>query len=252
MTQCNNPSCSDIKVTIENQLMLIQIDRASKRNALTSAMYAAMKDALEQAATDHQVSVVMFQGGEGCFTAGNDLADFLEGEFNNNSPVVQFINTLAHFNKPLVAAISGAAVGIGTTMLMHCDLVYADLSAKFCMPFSKLGLCAEGASSLLMPMHVGYHKAAEWILLGDVFGAEEAHRHGVINEIVDNNVVDYAKAKALRLASLPQGGVMASRALMKQALSGAINQAMSHEISHFAQLLESEDAKSAFQAFLKK
>ena len=245
-------SCSDLNVTIENKLMVIQIDRIQKRNALTSEMYTAMNEALMVADTNNEVSVVLFKGVDGCFTAGNDLADFLEGDFNENSPVVVFLKTLVHFSKPVVAAISGAAVGIGTTMLMHCDLVYADQTAKFSMPFSKLGLCAEGASSLLIPMSVGYHKAAEWLLLGETFYADEALRAGVINEVVVSDVADYAKQKALKLAGLPPAGVLATRQLMKRALLNSVDDCINQEISHFSRLLDSDDAKKAFQAFLNK
>ncbi|PIP81368.1 MAG: enoyl-CoA hydratase [Gammaproteobacteria bacterium CG22_combo_CG10-13_8_21_14_all_40_8] len=253
MTQINFSSSSpEIVVNYDKAVLTIAIERPSKLNALTSAMYTAMNEALLYAKNASEVSVVLFQGGENCFTAGNDLADFLEGTFDQNSPVVQFIKTLSFFDKPLVAAVSGAAVGVGTTLLMHCDLVYADSSAKFSVPFSKLGLCAEAASSLLIPAQVGYHKAAQWLLLGESFGAQEALQFGVINEIVSEDVRAYAKSKASKLASFPQGGVIATRRLMKQSMAQAVSDSLSLEMQQFARLLNAEEAKNAFRAFLNR
>ncbi len=252
MTTTISSTSPNIQIFCEQGVMSIQINRPDKRNALTSEMYLAMADALLQASRHTDIKVVLLQGQADCFTAGNDLADFLEGGFGDESGVVQFIKQISIFDKPLVAAVSGAAVGIGTTMLLHCDLVYADETAKFAMPFSKLGLCAEAASSLLLPRLVGYHKAAEWLLLGTSFGTIEALQAGIINQVISEDVRAYALSKARQLASLPQSGVLATRQLMKDSIASSVSSSIKDEMEKFARLLESDAAKQAFEVFLNK
>ncbi|MCA1664071.1 MAG: enoyl-CoA hydratase/isomerase family protein, partial [Myxococcales bacterium] len=176
---------NDVIVAREDAVLRITMNRPAKKNALTGAMYKAMQDGLELADRDEAIRAVLLTGADGVFTAGNDIGDFLAGTRDaQGSPALRFIATIAFCDTPIVAAVEGNAIGVGTTMLFHCDLVYAAPSAKFRMPFVDLGLVPEAASSLTVPLRVGMAKASEWLLLGDGFDAHEAHRCGVINAIV--------------------------------------------------------------------
>lgn len=242
----------NILVSSADGVTRIAINRAEKKNALTQAMYAAMADALESAATDENARVVLIHGSETVFTAGNDIADFL-GEFSlsEGAEVLRFLHALAGFPKPVVAAVNGPAIGIGTTMLLHCDLVYAGEGSRFHLPFVNLGLVPEAASSLLLPLQVGYHRAAEMILLGQPFGAEMALRAGIVNKIVsDDQTLIVAQQVAAQLASLPASAVQSSKALLKRALTQPIIETMAHENRLFLQHLASPEAAAAFQSFL--
>ena len=175
---------SDVKTESKDGVLEIRIDRPKKKNALTIAMYAAMVEALEGAAKDPAIRAVVFTAEGETFTAGNDVVDFMNGLGDGEPPVLRFIRLLATYEKPLVAAINGAAVGLGTTMLLHCDLVYASDTARLITPFVSLGLVPEAASSLLLPQRVGAAVAAEMLLLGAPLGAERARELGLVNEIV--------------------------------------------------------------------
>jgi enoyl-CoA hydratase/carnithine racemase len=187
------------------------------------------------------------------FTAGNDIGDFLTGTRDENgSPALRFIQTIALCDTPIVAAVDGNAVGVGTTMLFHCDLVYAAPSAKFRMPFIDLGLVPEAASSMMVPLSVGMAKASEWLLLGDAFDAHEAHRCGVINQVVPaGELIQTARKAAARLAAKPAQALAATRRLMRGDRQ-AIRAQMARESEAFAAALESPEAKAAFSAFLSK
>jgi len=245
---------SDILTHIDAGVMTITFNRLDKKNSITSAMYAAMADALAQAATDPAVRVVVFQGHESIFSAGNDIGDFLnQPPTTQESPVFRFLRGIATFEKPLLAAVAGPAVGIGTTMLFHCDLVYAGDNAAFSMPFVNLGLCPEAASSLLAPRMFGYHRAAEALLMGEPFFAEAAQEVGLVNRVVPPTEVNgYAQAQARKLAAKPLSSLIATKRLMKGGDQQAVLQKMDEEGQSFGRMLQEPAAKEAFGAFMDK
>ena len=245
---------SDIELTRDGSVQVIAFNRPEKKNAITAAMYQAMADALKAADADAAVRVVLFTGTPGIYTAGNDLEDFLKHPpSGSDSPVFQFLYNLAHAKKPLIAAVTGAAIGIGTTMLLHCDAVYAGDNAKFSMPFTTLGLCPEAASSLLLPGIAGYQRAAEKLLFGEPFGAQEAKDMGFVNQVVPTDEVSaFALARAHKLAALPASSVRTTKALMRSAHMAAIEAQMTDESAHFRKMLTSPEAKEAFSAFFEK
>lgn len=238
----------------ENGVLTITINRPERKNALTPAMYQAMSDALASAQEDGSVRAVLLRGHPEIFTAGNDIEDFLKNPPTGaDSPVMQFLHNIATFEKPLVAAVVGAAVGVGTTMLLHCDLVYAADTARFAMPFAQLGLCPEAASSLLLPRIAGYQGAAEKLLLGETFDAAEAHRMGFVNRVVAAAELEtFVAAQLAKLVALPASSLRATKSLMKRASEHEIKTQMSEESMHFGKMLLSPEAREAFTAFLQK
>jgi enoyl-CoA hydratase/carnithine racemase len=229
------------------------IDRPEKKNAITAAMYTALADGLSAAAADDDVAVVVIAGQGATFTAGNDLRDFMEHPpAGVDAPVFRFLETVVGFDKPLVAAVRGAAIGIGTTMLLHCDLVYAGTSARFHLPFVDLGLVPEAASSLLLPRLAGHQRAAQLLMLGEPFDAAMAATIGLVNAVVpDGDVVEYAMARAHALAAKPRAAVRETKRLMR-ADRGAVMDAMRREAASFVAALRSPDAAAAFRAFLTR
>ena len=244
---------SDILTHIDAGVMTITFNRLDKKNSITSSMYATMAEALAQAATDPAVRVVVFQGHESIFSAGNDIGDFLnQPPTTQESPVFRFLRGITTFEKPLLAAVAGPAVGIGTTMLFHCDLVYAGDNAAFSMPFVNLGLCPEAASSLLAPRMFGYHRAAEALLMGEPFFAEAAQEVGLVNRVVPPTEVNgYAQAQARKLAANPLTSLIATKRLMKGDTQ-AVLQKMDEEGQSFGRMLREPAAKEAFGAFMEK
>jgi len=244
---------SDILTHIDAGVMTITFNRLDKKNSITSAMYAAMADAVAQAAADASVRVVLFQGHESIFSAGNDIGDFLnQPPSTQESPVFRFLRGIATFEKPLLAAVAGPAVGIGTTMLFHCDLVYAGDNAAFSMPFVNLGLCPEAASSLLAPRMFGYHRAAEALLMGEPFFAEAAQEVGLVNRVVPPTEVNgYAQAQARKLAGKPLSSLIETKRLTKGDTQ-AVLQKMDEEGKSFGRMLREPAAKEAFGAFMEK
>jgi len=244
---------SDILTHIDAGVMTITFNRLDKKNSITSTMYSAMADAVAQAAADPAVRVVLFQGHESIFSAGNDIGDFLnQPPTTQESPVFRFLRGIATFEKPLLAAVAGPAVGIGTTMLFHCDLVYAGDNAAFSMPFVNLGLCPEAASSLLAPKMFGYHRAAEALLMGEPFFAEAAQEVGLVNRVVPPTEVNgYAQAQARKLAAKPLSSLIATKRLMKGDTQ-AVLQKMDEEGQSFGRMLREPAAKEAFGAFMEK
>ena len=244
---------SDILTHTDAGVMTITFNRLDKKNSITSSMYATMAEALAQAATDPAVRVVVFQGHESIFSAGNDIGDFLnQPPTTQESPVFRFLRGIATFEKPLLAAVAGPAVGIGTTMLFHCDLVYAGDNAAFSMPFVNLGLCPEAASSLLAPRMFGYHRAAEALLMGEPFFAEAAQEVGLVNRVVPPTEVNgYAQAQARKLAAKPLTSLIATKRLMKGDTQ-AVLQKMDEEGQSFGRMLREPAAKEAFGAFMEK
>ncbi|MGZ8291356.1 MAG: enoyl-CoA hydratase-related protein, partial [Telluria sp.] len=206
----------EILTTKADGILTIEFNRPERKNAITAAMYQSVADAINEAETDSAIRAILITGKPEIFTAGNDLPDFLlnskpvEGVPPEARPVFQFMRALSGATKPVVAAVSGAAVGIGTTMLMHCDLVYAADNAKFSMPFSQLGLCPEFASSLLFPQLAGYPRAAEKLLLGEAFLAQEAFDMGLVSKVLPlAELLPFAQGQAAKLAALPAASVRA-------------------------------------------
>lgn len=241
-------------ITCEDGILRIGMNRPDKKNAITLAMYEAMTDSLKRAESDDSVRVVLIHGQGGNFTAGNDLQDFLQNPpADKSAPVFQFMFALSQMAKPVIAAVDGVAVGIGTTMLLHCDLVYSGANAKFLMPFVNLGLSPEAGSSYLLPLLSGYHRAAELLLLGEPFSAEKALEIGLVNQIVtDSSPLEFALQQARKLAAKPQASVLLTKKLLRAAHEDLIRKTISSEAVVLIERLGSPEAKAAFEAILKK
>ncbi len=245
---------SDILTHIDAGVATLTMNRIDKKNALTAAMYAAMADFFENCQTNEQVRVVVVQGHPTVFSAGNDIADFLQNPpSTQDAPVFRFLRAISTFRKPVVAAVAGPAVGIGTTMLFHCDLVYAGDNAHFAMPFVNLGLCPEAGSSLLAPQAMGRTRAAEALLLGDPFTAEAALEMGVVNRVVTPTEVNhFAASQAARLAAKPMASLLETKRLLNAENAQAVQQRIAEEAASFARMLQEPAAKEAFTAFMEK
>ena len=244
----------EILSNLDAGVMTLTINRVDKKNSITAAMYAAMADALAAAENDPAVRVVVIQGHETIFSAGNDIGDFLnKPPSTQDSPVFRFLRGISTFPKPVVAAVCGPAVGIGTTLLLHCDLIYAGDNAAFSMPFVNLGLCPEAASSLLVPQLMGYPRAAEALLLGEPFTAETAIEMGLINRIVPPAEVSaLAQQQARKLAAKPLSSVIETKRLMKKGSSRGVAERMAEEATSFGRMLSEPAAREAFTAFMQK
>ena len=243
-----------IKTAVLNGVATIEIARPEKKNALTVAMYAAMADALTAAQADPAVRAVLITGQPGIFTSGNDIEDFMQrrGEFEE-SPAFDFMRALLGCDKPVIAAVTGAAIGIGTTILLHCDFVYVSDEARLAMPFVGLGLVPEFASSLVVPQLMGNVRAAEKLLLGDPFTAAEAVECGIANAVLPaGEVVRHARRVAERFNALPPGAVQESKRLLRRARAAALQETIAIEGEQFAQRLRSPEAMEAFTAFFEK
>ncbi len=243
-----------IATEISDRIARIEINRPEKKNALTAAMYQALADALRAADADASVRVVLIQGQADCFCSGNDLKDFLERPPHaDNAPVFQFLEAISSAAKPLVAAVGGPAVGIGTTMLLHCDFVYATPETRFQLPFVPLGIVPEAGSSLLLPMLAGYQRAAELLLLGKAFSADKALSAGILTEIVPAaDLLRHARQAAEAVAALPPESVRLTKALMKKRNSAMIAEQMAEEGRTLRARLNSPEAKEAMTAFFEK
>ncbi|MBY0557134.1 MAG: enoyl-CoA hydratase [Burkholderiaceae bacterium] len=249
----------DILSSISNGVLTLEFNRPERKNAITSAMYQSMADALNAAEQDSAVRAILICGSAEIFTAGNDLEDFMksarpeDGGAIEARPVYQFMMALSGASKPVVAAVAGAAVGIGTTLLMHCDLVYAGDNAKFSMPFVQLGLCPEFASSLLLTQIAGYPRAAEKLMLGEAFLAQEALEMGLVSKILPAaGLRAFAEAQAAKLVALPASSLRVTKQLMKAARKGPVADAIAAENVHFGAMLLAPEAKEAFMAFFQK
>jgi enoyl-CoA hydratase/carnithine racemase len=242
-----------IVVSVQDRVLSIRLDRLEKKNAITRGMYVGMIEALQQAEADANVRVVLISGTPECFTAGNDLMDFAAAKPGETSPAITYLQTLAAAQKPVIAAVGGVAVGIGTTMLLHCDLVYSATDARFQLPFVNLGLCPEAGSSVMLPELMGHRRAAELLFFGEPFNAEVAHAMGIVNAVVPGSeLLATATAKAQALAEKPPAALRITKALLKRGAAGAIADAMAAETEKFAALLQGPEAKEAMMAFMQR
>jgi enoyl-CoA hydratase/carnithine racemase len=239
----------------ERGLLTLQLNRPDKKNALTRAMYTQLAEALEHADADAGIRAVLIQGSSACFTAGNDIGDFLEQPPTSlDSPPFHFMQSLLNCRKPVVAAVAGAAVGIGTTLLLHCDLVYVSRDARLRMPFVNLGLCPEFGSSLILPRLLGHAKAAELLLLGEGFSGEQAAAWGIATEALASGEAALAKARemATRFEDLAPGAVQVTKQLMKSVDREQLRRVIEEEGALFTQRLRSPEAVAALSAFITR
>ena len=243
---------SEILTILENQVLSISLNRAEKMNAITRGMYDILATELASAAGDFGIRAVVITSEGQHFTGGNDIGDFLNHPPTaEDSSVAKFLRAVHEFPKPLLAAVKGNAVGVGTTLLMHCDIVVADSNARFSMPFTSLGLVPEFGSTMLLPELIGYHRAAEMFFTGEAFDATYAEEIGLINYIADE---PYEKAReiALKIAKQPPQAIINTKALMKARNHDAVSAVMKAEFEIFALALQSEEARLAFTEFLER
>jgi enoyl-CoA hydratase/carnithine racemase len=242
MSEWVNVSCD------QQGVMTVELCRHHKKNALTGDMYSAIARSFREAMTDPTVRAVILRGGQD-FSAGNDIADFLEGGIADGSPVMQFLHALADLDKPLLAAVRGAAVGVGTTVLLHCDAVYAHPDTRFSMPFVRLGLCPEAASSALLARQVGPLLAKRWLMLGEEFGAGDALAAGLLTGISEEPE-SAVEELAGRLAAMSPAALLSCKRLIKEHSGLNLHEIIDREAEDFKQLLVSPEARAAFKAFL--
>jgi enoyl-CoA hydratase/carnithine racemase len=242
-----------IKTAVVDGVATIEIARPEKKNAITRAMYTELAVAFDAAREDPAVRAVLLTGQPGIFTSGNDIEDFVQRPSDEEPPSITFMRALIGCDKPVVAAVTGAAIGIGTTMLLHCDFVYVSDEARLAMPFVSLGLVPEFASSLIVPQLMGNARAAEKLLLGDPFTGADAVEYGIANAVLPaSEVVRHARRVAERFNALPPGAVRETKRLMRRSRSAAILDAIDVERDIFAARLQSPEAKEAFSAFFDK
>ena len=243
---------SEVLASTNNQILTLTLNRPEKQNAITRDMYQFLANAINEANGDFGVRAVLIASSSQHFTAGNDLFDFLNTPpLEEGSPVMNFLAAIHNFSKPLLAAVSGNAVGIGTTMLFHCDVVVAAPSARFSMPFVNLGLVPEAGSSILFPRLVGHQRASKVFLTGEAFGVEEALNMGLLAE-VSESPIDVAQAIASKIAAQPPNAVIQTKALLKSELHDKVAAVMSAEGELFQMALQSDEAREAFMNFLAK
>lgn len=244
----------DIVTAQAGSILRIQLNRPAKRNAMTSAMYMALADILNEAAKNENTRAVLWHGAGDSFCAGNDIEDFLKNPPEaGESPQARLMEALVNFDKPLVAAVQGAAIGGGTTMLLHCDFIYAGESTKFQMPFINLAVVPEFGSSHIVPARIGHIRAAELIFLGAPFDARRAMELGLVNQVVpDTDIMAKARETAEKLAAKPAAALQASKRLLKQPFREQVKSAMKAENEEFGMQVRSDDAKEAFNAFIEK
>lgn len=252
-TAITSPS-PQVLVNLDERILRIQFNRPERKNALSLAMYGALADIIIAANDDRSVRVLVLSGVNECFTSGNDLLDFMnDPDIRDTHPVVRFMVALQNCQKPVVAIVQGHAVGIGTTMLLHCDLVYAAEDARLQLPFVNLGLCPEYASSYLVPRLVGQQKAAELLLLGEPFNGSDAERMGLVNAAVPSNeLLAFAEAKIQRLANQPPAAVRRAKSLLKKSQHHGVETALAAEFIGFAEGLNSDECKESVTAFFEK
>ncbi len=233
-----------------NHVFTITLNRTNKKNALNKSMYLDLCAAFNYASENSNIHCVLIQGDQNCFCAGNDLADFLESTQNDDLAAFDFVQVLATFEKPIVAAVAGPAVGIGTTLLLHCDMVVAATNSKFKLPFTQLGISPEAGSSLLLPLRLGHAKAFELLVLGKLFTAEQALEYGLINQVcLPEELLTIASDIADTIAKLPHDSVMTSRKLMKQNTQAVMPQVIATEAQEFKRLVQTDECKNILAKF---
>lgn len=240
-----------VQTEFQEGILTVRINRPEKKNALNTAMYGALADALLRADAEPAIRVVLLCGCDDCFTSGNDIADFVNFPPDGpDSPVLRFLHAITQAVKPVVAAVSGPAIGVGTTLLLHCDLVYAADTAHFQMPFVSLGLCPEAGSTLLLPQLLGHQRAAELLLLGEPFSAPRAEQLGIVTAVVPQaDLLRTARAKSLQLAAQPAAEVRLTKSLLKRGNADKLQETAMFEIRCFLERLTSSEAREALQAF---
>jgi len=247
-------STEHIVTELQDRVLTIRFNRPDKKNAATSAMYDALADAFSYAQANPEVRAVLLRGTDDCFCSGNDLGDFLNAPAGAvGESVGRFMNSMVDCTKPIVAAVTGPAIGVGTTVLLHCDLIYAGEKTRFQMPFVNIGICPEFASSLMLPAIMGHARAAELILLGEMFSAAKAREYGLINDVLpEAEVHAHARAQALKLAAQPPSAVRTSKSLLKRWTQEQKKAAIGVEIEHFVPMLKQPEALEALNAFMQK
>lgn len=235
-----------ILTSVREKVQIIEISRIEKKNALTNEMYQALRNAIEDADSDPAINVILLRGANGVFTAGNDIGDFNNRPKDAPSPGQQFMHAMHRTEKPIIAQVEGLAIGIGTTMLLHCDLVYVAKETRLRMPFVNLGVCPEAGSSLLLPMRAGHRGASELLLLADFFTAEEAVLHGIANRALDQDeIADFVWARAVELAAKDPTAIRESKRLLKAHYADACTKQINEESLVFSRLLETEASRKA-------
>lgn len=243
-----------IERVVEDRILKIKINRADKKNALNLAMYQSLADAIQGADSDNNIRVIVITGAEDSFCSGNDIKDFLKNPpTDDSSPVLQFVRAIINAEKPMIAAVNGIAIGIGVTMLLHCDLVYASEDARFQMPFVNIGLCPEAGSTHILPLLMGHQKASELLLLGDMFDVNTAIDVGIVNEkVAAGELADVALKAASRIAAQPPAATRATKGLLRAAMREQILAASRRENEKFMPMLDGDEAKEALTAFMEK
>ncbi|MBL4822502.1 MAG: enoyl-CoA hydratase/isomerase family protein [Colwellia sp.] len=245
---------TDLIITKENQgVFTIILNRLDKKNALNNIMYKELGLHLNYAKNNDNIHCVLIHGDENCFCAGNDLQDFIECSQDDSLVALDFIRILNAFNKPIVAAVAGATIGIGTTLLLHCDMVIAANNTKFKLPFTQLGLCPEAGSTLLLTRLIGQNRAFELLVLGDTFNAEQAKEYGIVNQVCQpNELLSIAEKTALAIAYLPSDAVMTSRKLIRQATKSSLAQVIENEGDEFSRLVKTDACKEIMSMFFQR
>jgi enoyl-CoA hydratase/carnithine racemase len=243
-----------IKTSRVDSALCLQIHRPEKKNAMTPEMYAGIADAIRLADADKSIRNIILHGLDGCFTSGNDLKNLSNGPSADRIyPHNIYIDALRHAQKPVIAAVSGIAMGIGTIMLFHCDFVFATPGTHFSLPFVNLGLSPEGGTSYILPHLIGYQKAAEIILLGEPFNVELAERIGLVNDIVPSeHLMEHALATAERLAAKSPDSIRAAKALLKRGMNDAVTTAMARELDLFNERMAAPEVRDAIAGFFAK
>jgi enoyl-CoA hydratase/carnithine racemase len=242
-----------INSTQQNGVLTITLNRTDKKNALDTAMYEQLCQLFSFANQSDDVRCLLIQGDENCFCAGNDLADFIAAANNNEElAAFKFIQALSQFRKPLIAAVAGPAVGIGTTMLLHCDMVIAANNSKFILPFCQIGICLEAGASLLLPLKVGSNRAFELGVLGTKFNAEQAHQYGIVNQVCQPEVLlATASQLAKNIAKMPADSVQSSRKLLRSATDSVLAEVIENERKEVMRLLKTDYCQSTVASLLK-
>ncbi|GAA4882155.1 enoyl-CoA hydratase-related protein [Ferrimonas pelagia] len=239
---------------LDDAVMVLSLNRQNKRNALTQHMYSELCHHLERANDDPSIKAILFQGQTDCFCAGNDLHDFLNlTQLDQDTPVIRFLRLLPRINKPMLAAVAGPAVGIGTTLLLHCDLIVATADSKLALPFVNLGIVPEAGSSTLLPALVGYQKAAELLLLGKPFSGEQAHQWGLINQLCPaETLLETALGLAHSIARKPPLALADTLSLLRHARPKDLTQVVDREIALFTERVHSDEARAIIAGMVRK